>query len=172
VGGGTGYMTNIGLGIAHRALLSGEELSAGTIQWGRRKERPPRLALTDRDLRLMALLHGANFLSMSQLAVLGWDPSSERAAQMRLKRLHDGGYVDRFRPAHAYGRAEWNYRLASCLDRYRAGDKLVRNRDRQRFISASFDLPRRQWSAVGAYDGRAPQRNLLDHRLVPIQNSR
>jgi hypothetical protein len=31
VGGGTGYMTNIGLDIAHRALLAGEGLSAATI---------------------------------------------------------------------------------------------------------------------------------------------
>ena len=106
-------MTNIGLGIAHRALLAGEDLSAATIQWGRRPQPPPRLALTHRDLRLMALLHGANYLSTSQLAALGWRPSRERAAQMRLKRLHDTGYVDRFRPAHAYGRAEWNYRLTS-----------------------------------------------------------
>jgi len=106
-------MTDIGLGIAHRALLAGEGLSAATIQWGQRPQPPPRLAITDRDLRLMALLHAANFLSMSQLVALGWGPSSERAAQMRLKRLHDSGYVDRFRPAHAYGRAEWNYRLAS-----------------------------------------------------------
>ena len=95
VDGGTGDMTNIGLGIAHRALLAGEDLSAATISWGRRAQPPPRLALTDRDLHLMALLHGANYLSTSQLAVLGWGPSHERAAQMRLKRLHDGGYVDR-----------------------------------------------------------------------------
>ncbi len=106
-------MTNIGLTIAHRALLAGEGLSAATIDWGRRPERPSPLALTDRDLRLMALLHGANFLSMSHLTVLGWGFSRERAAQMRLKRLHDSGYVDRFRPTSAYGRAEWNYRLTS-----------------------------------------------------------
>lgn len=61
----------------------------------------------------MALLHGANFLSAGQLVVLGWGTSRERAAQMRLKRLHDGGYVDRFRPAHAHGRAEWNYQLTA-----------------------------------------------------------
>jgi len=96
-----------------RALLAGEDLSAATIAWGRRPEPPSRIALTDRDLRLMALLHGANFLSMSQLTALGWGFSRERAAQMRLKRLHDNGYVDRFRPASAYGRAEWNYRLTS-----------------------------------------------------------
>jgi hypothetical protein len=106
-------MTNTGLTIVQRALLAGEDLSAGTIDWGRRPERPPALALTDRDLRLMALLHGANFLSMSHLTALGWGFSHERAAQMRLKRLHDSGYVDHFRPASAYGRAEWNYRLTS-----------------------------------------------------------
>ena len=61
----------------------------------------------------MALLHGANFLSTSHLTALGWGTSRERAAQMRLKRLHDAGYVDHFRPASAYGRVEWNYRLAS-----------------------------------------------------------
>jgi Replication-relaxation len=106
-------MTNIGLTIVHRALLAGEDLSAATIQWGRRPDPPSPLALTDRDLRLMALLHGANFLSMSHLTALGWGFSRERAAQMRLKRLHDSGYVDHFRPASAYGRAEWNYRLTS-----------------------------------------------------------
>jgi catechol 2,3-dioxygenase-like lactoylglutathione lyase family enzyme len=52
-----------------------------------RPQPPPRLAITDRDLRLMALLHGANFLSTSHLTLLGWGPSRERAAQMRLKRL-------------------------------------------------------------------------------------
>ena len=106
-------MTNTGLTIVQRALLSGEDLSAGTIAWGRRPERPPRFALTDRDLRLMALLYGANFLSTSHLTALGWGFSQERAAQMRLKRLHDAGYVDHFRPVSAYGRVEWNYRLTS-----------------------------------------------------------
>jgi protein involved in plasmid replication-relaxation len=111
--GGTLYMTNIGLTITQRALLSGEDLGAATIAWGGRPQPPPRFALTDRDLRLMALLYGANFLSMSHLTALGWRVSQERAAQMRLKRLHDAGYVDHFRPASAYGRAEWNYRLTS-----------------------------------------------------------
>jgi hypothetical protein len=106
-------MTNAGLTIVQRALLSGEDLGAGTIAWGRRPESPPRIALTDRDLRLMALLYEANFLSMSHLTALGWDFSSERAAQMRLKLLHDAGYVDHFRPVSAYGRVEWNYRLTS-----------------------------------------------------------
>jgi len=106
-------MTNTGLTIVQRALLAGEDLGAATISWGRRPEPPSRIAPTDRDLRLMAVLYGANFLSMSHLTALGWGFSCERAAQMRLKRLHDAGYVDHFRPASAYGRAEWNYRLTS-----------------------------------------------------------
>jgi hypothetical protein len=106
-------VTITGRDLVQRAVLAGEDLSAATIQWGRRPEPPPPLALTDRDLRLMALLYGANFLSMSHLTALGWGFSRERAAQMRLKRLHDSGYVDRFRPTSAYGRAEWNYRLTS-----------------------------------------------------------
>jgi hypothetical protein len=113
VGAGTGPMTNTGLTITDRALLAGEDLGAATISWGRRPQLPPRIALTDRDLCLMALLYGANFLSTSHLTALGWGFSRERAAQMRLKRLHDAGYVDHFRPASAYGRAEWNYRLTS-----------------------------------------------------------
>jgi hypothetical protein len=79
-GADTEPMTNTGLTITERALLSGEDLSAGTIAWGRRPERPPQYALTDRDLYLMALLYGANFLSTSHFTALGWGSSQERAA--------------------------------------------------------------------------------------------
>ncbi len=61
----------------------------------------------------MALTHDVNFLSASQLVMLGWGDSGERAGQKRLKRLHDRGYLDRFRPIHERGSAEWNYRLSS-----------------------------------------------------------
>jgi hypothetical protein len=61
----------------------------------------------------MALTHDVNFLASSQLVVLGWGNSGERAGQKRLKRLHDGGYLDRFRPINERGSAEWNYRLSS-----------------------------------------------------------
>jgi hypothetical protein len=60
----------------------------------------------------MALIHDVNYLSSSQLTVLGWGASHERAAQKRLKRLHDSGYLDRFRPIPQVGSAEWNYRLS------------------------------------------------------------
>lgn len=98
--------------VQHRVRLSGEGLSAGTVQWGRRAHPPPAIGLTDRDLRLMALLYDVNYLSSSQLVMLGWG-ASERAAQKRLKRLHDSGYLDHFRPIPEAGSAEWNYRLNS-----------------------------------------------------------
>jgi Replication-relaxation len=96
--------------VDERMLNAGVGLSAGTIQWGQRPEQPVPVALTIRDLRLMALLHDTNYLSASQLTLLGWG-SAERAAQERLKRLHDAGYLDRFRPLAAHGTREWNYRL-------------------------------------------------------------
>jgi len=96
--------------VDERMLHAGVGLSAGTIQWGRRSDSPAPVGLTIRDLRLMALLHDTNYLSASQLTLLGWGGAA-RAAQERLKRLHDTGYLDRFRPLAARGTREWNYRL-------------------------------------------------------------
>jgi hypothetical protein len=70
------------------------------------------MALTKRDLRLLALIYDVNFLSASQLIVLGWGVG-ERAGQQRLKLLHDNQYLDRFRPVTASGSTEWNYRLTA-----------------------------------------------------------
>jgi hypothetical protein len=99
--------------LVQRMVLAGEGLSAGTVQWGNRERAAPAVRLTDRDLRLMALLHDVNFLSASQLLVLGWGDSGGRVGQKRLKRLHDSEYLDRFRPKVQTGTAEWNYRVSS-----------------------------------------------------------
>lgn len=101
------------LPVDERMLRAGIGLSAGTIQWGRRPDSPAPIGLTVRDLRLMALLHDTNYLSASQLTMLGWG-AAERAAQERLKRLHDADYLDRFRPFVARGTSEWNYRLTKA----------------------------------------------------------
>jgi hypothetical protein len=71
------------------------------------------MCLTDRDLRLMALLLDVNYLLTSHLVMLGWGSSRTRAAQRRLKVLHDGGFLDRFRPVRRIGSAEWIYRLSA-----------------------------------------------------------
>jgi hypothetical protein len=94
-------------------VLSGDRLSAGTIQWGHKQDYVPAIALTARDLRLMALILDVNYLSSSQLTILGWGATGERAGQKRLKRLHDSGYLDRFRPIPQAGTAEWIYQLTT-----------------------------------------------------------
>src|SRR5437870_3427819 len=99
-------------GLAERAALSGQDLALLSVQFGRRKGAPPMMCLTDRDLRLMALLLDVNYLTTRQLVVLGWGESRVRAAQKRLKVLHNGGFIDRFRPIRRAGSAEWTHR--SC----------------------------------------------------------
>jgi len=101
-------------GVADRAALAGEDLYPGMVlNLGRRASVARRMRVTERDLRLLALLLDVGFLSMSQLVMLGWGPSGERAGQRRLKLLHDGGCVDRFRPPRGAGSSEWAYRLAA-----------------------------------------------------------
>jgi len=56
---------------AERAARAGWGLSAASIHWGKRGAAAKPLALTERDLRLLALLHDVNYLSSSQLALLG-----------------------------------------------------------------------------------------------------
>jgi hypothetical protein len=113
------------VGLVARCAHSGDGLSASTIQWGQRGAASPPVGLTDRDLTLFALVFDANYLSASQLVVLGWGETGERAGQRRLKLLHDAGYLDRFRPVAGVGSAEWNYRLSArgwqaLEDRHRA----------------------------------------------------
>jgi hypothetical protein len=76
--------------VVHRMSLAGEGLSAGTLQWGRREGAEPAVCLTDRDLRLMALIYDVNldrFRPISErgsaewnyrLSSLGWSALTER----------------------------------------------------------------------------------------------
>ena len=110
---GSGVTMSARSGLAERAALSGQDLGLLSVQFGRRNGPPPMMCLTDRDLRLMALLLDVNYLLTSQLVMLGWGSSRTRAAQKRLKVLHDGGFLDRFRPVRRIGSAEWIYRLST-----------------------------------------------------------
>jgi hypothetical protein len=101
------------LGTVEQMVLAVDDLSRSGLEWGEREEDPPGVFLTDRDLKLMALLHDVNFLTARQLLMLGWGASQRRAGQRRLKELHDTGYLDRFRPVRAFGRAEWIYRVGA-----------------------------------------------------------
>ena len=95
---------------AERAATAGWGLSAASIHWGRRAAASTPVAVTVRDRRLLELLHDVNYLSSSQLALLGWSGDSS-AARRRLHLLHDRGLIDKFRPAAPAGSFEWNYRL-------------------------------------------------------------
>ncbi len=96
--------------VAERARRAGWGLGAASIQWGRRPAASRPVAVTERDRGLLALLHDVNYLSASQLALLGWGGDST-CARRRLRLLHDHGLIDKFRPAAAAGSYEWNYRL-------------------------------------------------------------
>jgi hypothetical protein len=95
---------------AERAARAGFGLSAASIHWGRRAAASKPFAVTERDRRLLALLHDVNYLSSSQMALLGWGGDST-CTRRRLRLLHDRGLIDKFRPAAPAGSYEWNYRL-------------------------------------------------------------
>ena len=57
---GSGVSMSARSGLAERAGLSGQDLGLLSVQFGRRKGAPPMMCLTDRDLRLMALLLDVN----------------------------------------------------------------------------------------------------------------
>jgi hypothetical protein len=98
--------------IVQRSLRAGDGLAERAILWGTHKTNPKTTIPTRRDLRLMALLYDTNYLSTSQLTLLGWGRDSD-AAGKRLRRLHDSGYLDKFRGPAAIGTSEWNYRLTA-----------------------------------------------------------
>jgi hypothetical protein len=65
--------------------------------------------LTDRDRRLLALLHDHRVLTLPQIAQLAFP--SERAARHRTLTLYQHAVLDRFRPALAVGSAPHHYLL-------------------------------------------------------------
>jgi hypothetical protein len=137
--------------IAERAIRSGQDLALLSVQFGARKGAEPMMCLTDRDLRLMALLHDVNYLTTRQLAILGWGASRVRAAQKRLKVLHDAGFLDRFRPVRRIGSAEWIYRLSrrgwKALGSHDMVDRSAHYKP-AKFISISYTAHDLQLSAV------------------------
>ncbi len=106
------WVTAVASSAAERAARAGWGLSAASIHWGRRAAASKPVAVTERDRRLLELLHDVNYLSSSQLALLGWSGDSS-AARRRLRLLHDHGLIDKFRPAAPAGSFEWNYRLTA-----------------------------------------------------------
>jgi hypothetical protein len=137
--------------IAERAVRSGQDLALLSVQFGARRGTEPMMCLTERDLRIMALLHDVNYLTTRQLVILGWGESRIRAAQKRLKVLHDAGFLDRFRPVRRVGSAEWIYRLSRRGWKALASHDMVDGHARYKpakFTSISYTAHDLQLSAV------------------------
>lgn len=106
---------------AERAARAGWGLSAASIHWGGRGGAAKPVAVTERDCRLLGLLHDVNYLSSSQMALLGWGarlhlhaaeaapparPGTDRqvpprgaSRQLRVELPpHGGGVADAFSP--------------------------------------------------------------------------
>jgi hypothetical protein len=97
--------------LVERVEAAGRRLTAASITWGARPAAGPALALTDRDVDLLAAVDEHRYLTTSMLALLFWG-SDSYAARRRLKKLHDAGLLEKFRPAVATGGShEWIYRL-------------------------------------------------------------
>jgi len=152
---------------AERAARAGSGLSAASIHWGRRAAASKGVAVTERDRRLLALLHDVNYLSSSQLALLGWGADST-CMRRRLRLLHDRGLIDKFRPAAPAGSYEWNYRLTEegwrmLSDRGMAADrKLYKPADIHSIAYLEHDLQVNALVLGIAHRARAGEGPLLD----------
>ncbi len=152
---------------AERAARAGSGLSAASIHWGRRAAAAKPLAVTERDRRLLALLHDVNYLSSSQMGLLGWGGDST-CARRRLRLLHDRGLIDKFRPAAPAGSYEWNYRLTGegwrmLSDHGMSADrKLYKPADIHSIAYVEHDLQVNALVLDLAYRARAGEGPLLD----------
>ena len=155
--------------LAERAALSGQGLSLASVQFGRRDGGSPTICITERDLRLMAQLLDVNYLTTSHLVILGWGDSRLRAAQKRLKVLHDAGYIDRFRPVSKEGSAEWIYRLSRKGWKALVAEEMINGSTRFKqaaFTSISYTEHDLQLSSVilhlAVQAGGSPTEGLID----------
>jgi DNA-binding Lrp family transcriptional regulator len=76
-----------------------------------RVERIVPCALQPRDVAVMHGVWRYKFLTAAQVIELWWAGCSPRAAQRRLRKLFDAGYLERFRPITRRGSFPWTYHL-------------------------------------------------------------
>ena len=65
-----------------------------------------------RDLEILRALHRYRYLTTRQIAETWWPGCHLTRAQVRLRRMHDAGWIDRIRPRLDRGSHEWIYLLA------------------------------------------------------------
>lgn len=160
--------------LVHRVGVAGNgRLGALSIQWGLRPADPAPCAVTDRDLRMLGLLHDVNYLTASMMVLLFWGRAS-KAGDARIKKLHDAGLMDKFRPrlARSQGTHEWIYRLTErgwliCSENgYAADDENYTPSEISSIVSVEHDLQVSAmvvWIALrAAQHVRAPAGPLID----------
>ena len=77
-----------------------------------------------RDLEILRALHRYRYLTTNQIAETWWAGCHLTRAQVRLRRMHDAGWIDRIRPRLERGSHEWIYLLAR--EGFRLGQSYVR----------------------------------------------
>ena len=77
-----------------------------------------------RDLEILRALSRYRYLTTRQIAETWWPGCHLTRAQVRLRRMHDAGWIDRIRPRLDRGSHEWIYLLAR--DGFRLGQGYVR----------------------------------------------
>lgn len=99
-------------------LLRARRYDGAAVLHGRRDaERAGRLILQERDLAVLYDTWRYRFLTSDQLRTLHWGETRDpRTAQLRLRRLHDGSYLDRVRPLPRGGEGSfpWTYALGEA----------------------------------------------------------
>jgi hypothetical protein len=77
-----------------------------------------------RDLEILRALYRYRYLTTRQIAETWWPGCHLTRAQVRLRRMHDAGWIDRIRPRLERGSHEWIYLLAR--EGFRLGQSYVR----------------------------------------------
>jgi hypothetical protein len=83
---------------------------SAAIERGRRSAPKP-CAVQPRDRRLLAAVRSYRFLTTDQLLELFWPHASPQAGRLRLRKLFDAGYLERFRPVARSGSFPWTFQL-------------------------------------------------------------
>jgi len=73
---------------------------------------PVPCAIQPRDVAIVNDIRRYRFLTATQLRELWWPEGGPRAAQRRLRKLFEAGYLDRFRPLSYRGSYPWTFHLA------------------------------------------------------------
>lgn len=120
------------------SYIESRRYATATIQH-QHAEHPAPCSLQPRDVAIVNDVRRYRFLTFPQLLELWWpDSASPRTAQHRLRKLHEAGLLDRFRPLASRGSYPWTFQLAPL------GHQLLQR--------AGHVEPRRRFNRRAIYD--------------------